>query len=136
MLRPRLFNFLFSCKVASVETLLLLLREASFVALTRISSKGSSVIWSKLRKSFGLVTKLYGSALNVPDSEPEALSVFPYEKFGRKMMFVIESGFHSKRKLALKFMFLFLLTELELEYEFPFCRKRSEELVLIISAPL
>ena len=31
---------------------------------------------------------------------------------------------------------LFLLTAFELEYELPFCRKRSEELVLIMSAPL
>ena len=52
------------------------------------------------------------------------------------MIFVIESGFHSRRKLAKTSEFLFLLTAFELEYELPFCRKRSEELVLIMSAPL
>lgn len=39
----------------------------------------------------------------------------PYEKLGRKMIFVIESGFHSIRKSALKFLALLrcLLFELE-----------------------
>ena len=41
------------------------------------------------------------------------------------MIFVIESGFHSKRKSALNVEFLFLLREFELEYELPFCKKRS-----------
>ena len=57
--------------------LLLLVREASFVALTRILSKGSSSSLSKSRKSFGLAIRLYGSELNVPDSEPEVPFVLP-----------------------------------------------------------